>query len=211
MPRRQRATEIPTHTWELPERQWEEPERESSSEDPDNDEEPEAEASAEECGEIFVQFVMSMYFSGGLSAKNACTLCWWAGKAGARGPVSEYGFRPNAPTRHYARHIDLVEKIDVRAMREQMLALPVPRYTNYDTGRSFCSQFALPTKRFLQKLRPIRGSFKPPGRNPGRHPTGGIPLSSIGGPRRLSCHARCMSTGSRPRGATVSSAFGATT
>lgn len=143
MPRRHHSAEIPTHSWELPGRQWDESDRESSSEDPDSDDGPRVENSPEECGEIFVQFVMSMYFSGALSAKSACVLCWWAGKAGARGPVSEYGFRPNAPTGHYARHIDTVEKIDVRALREQLLALPVPRYTKYDAGRSV---FLLPVR-----------------------------------------------------------------
>lgn len=133
MPRRHRTSEIPTHSWEVPGRHWDDPERESSSEDLDSEDQ---EYTPEESGESFVQFVMPMYFSGSVSAKHACVLCWWAGKAGARGLVSDDGFRPNAPTGHYARHIDIVEKIDVRAMREQMLALPVPRYTEYAAGRS---------------------------------------------------------------------------
>jgi hypothetical protein len=63
----------------------------------------------EEAGIIFVEILVWLVGRGKrISAKWVCVLCWYAARAGQKGPAGEFGFRPDAPTGHYQRHLDTV-------------------------------------------------------------------------------------------------------
>ena len=60
----------------------------------------------EVAGDMLVQFLFAMHYKGQLSPKSMAVVCSWAFKARALGPVSQFGFRPEARTGHYQRHLD---------------------------------------------------------------------------------------------------------
>ena len=61
--------------------------------------------SPENASDMLVQFLLAMHYKSQLSAKSMAVMGWWAAKARALGPVSQFGFRPDAPTGHYQRHL----------------------------------------------------------------------------------------------------------
>lgn len=68
----------------------------------------------DEAGEMFLETIFGLMFSGQLSAKSVCVLCYWAHKAGASERIGKVGFRPNASsTGHYQRHLDSVLQTNV--------------------------------------------------------------------------------------------------
>ena len=71
-----------------------------------------------------------------MSAKSLCVLCWWAARAGIAGPAGSYSFRPGTPTGHYQRHVDSVSGVNLKANKQSMLKVGVPRYTKHGAGRS---------------------------------------------------------------------------
>eukprot|EP00969_Alexandrium_andersonii_P110855 4892941-Alexandrium_andersonii.AAC.1 len=58
---------------------------------------------------MFVELLLGMLWSGQkMTAKHACSLCWWASRAGAAEPIGRYAHRPTAPSGHFMRHLDRV-------------------------------------------------------------------------------------------------------
>ncbi len=53
-----------------------------------------------------MDLLLTLHFAGKLSAKSVALFAYWSARAGAKKPVKEYGFRPDAPTGHYQRHVD---------------------------------------------------------------------------------------------------------
>lgn len=61
---------------------------------------------AEEAGAALGDLLLELHVSGRLTAKHACLISHYAHKAGACGPVAQYGYKPGAPSGHYQRHLD---------------------------------------------------------------------------------------------------------
>ena len=104
----------------------------------DSDDESEgdgSDATGPEAGEQLVDLLLSLHYAGQMSAKTLSLICWWSAKAGAAGPVQKYGFRPDAPTGHYQRHLDQVSGVSLKAERSWRYVLSVPSLAKYDPSR----------------------------------------------------------------------------
>ena len=104
--------------------------------DASEDEPEDSEVSGVEAGECFVEFLLQLHFAGKLSAKSVCAACWFAHKAGAAAPVGQYAFRPNAPSGHYQRHLDLVTSVRVKEEVAWRYTVDIPQHSKYDLPRS---------------------------------------------------------------------------
>ena len=104
--------------------------------DASEDEPEDSDVSGVEAGECFVQFLLQLHFAGKLSAKSVCVACWFAHKAGAVAPVGQYAFRPNAPSGHYQRHLDLVTGVRVKEEVAWRYTVDIPQHAKYDLSRS---------------------------------------------------------------------------
>eukprot|EP00959_Pyramimonas_sp_CCMP1952_P157094 3285076-Pyramimonas_sp.AAC.1 len=93
------------HSWEVPLHSWEAPAPPIQIDDGDD---VCANISAEEAGQHFADFVVSLKQSGGISAKTACVLCYWASLGGCVGLAGRLGYRPDAQSGHFSRHFDTV-------------------------------------------------------------------------------------------------------
>ena len=69
---------------------------------------------AVDAGRAFIDLLLSLLTCGRLSAKNVCILCWWASKGGLAA-ARDLAFRPDAPSSHYQRHIDCVNKVALKS------------------------------------------------------------------------------------------------
>ena len=67
---------------------------------------------AETAGQELANFLINLKQIGRLSAKDVCTIAYLAKLCGLQGPATAFAFRPNAPTRHYNRHLNVCMKID---------------------------------------------------------------------------------------------------
>ena len=57
-----------------------------------------------EAVQLLFDYIVSMTMMGQvMSAKDACTLCWWAERAGAAGPLKEIAVRPDSTGGHFSR------------------------------------------------------------------------------------------------------------
>ena len=93
-------------------------------------------AEGEAAGELFAQCLCSLHVQGQRSAKSLCILSWWASRAGAKGPAKDYASRPNAPSGHYQRHLDMVHGARISDLRQTFYKIQVPRYQKWDGGRT---------------------------------------------------------------------------
>ena len=96
----------------------------------------EFDVSTEEAGDMLAQFLMSLHVAGQLRARSLCIICWWASKAGGIGGFADYAFRPNAPTGHFQRHVDCVNKVNLKDLGKAMLKLDLPMCSKFDASRS---------------------------------------------------------------------------
>eukprot|EP00969_Alexandrium_andersonii_P227301 10038727-Alexandrium_andersonii.AAC.1 len=74
-----------SYSWEQP---WEAPPRWMDS-DSDEEDAMNVELQGEEAGQELVEFLLSLYFAGKMSAKTVCVMCWWSSRAGALGPAKD--------------------------------------------------------------------------------------------------------------------------
>ena len=58
--------------------------------------------------EEFVRMLVDLKWTGVLSARQVCTLAFWASRAGARGSIAKLAERPDAQTGKFARRFDKV-------------------------------------------------------------------------------------------------------
>ena len=149
-----------SHSWEAPTTGASESSDDESCDDVLSVDDP------QEAGEVLIDYLVSLHLSGQLSAKAVCIASYWAAKAGAQGPASRYAFRPNAPTGHFARHLDTVMGIKLKEMGSDMLKVPVPRYTKWDGLRSSHDlPIQAPTRHCAKRLNatpPLCGNSKCP-------------------------------------------------
>ena len=160
MKRRRQPEAVPRHSWESAAPSWE---ADALFESSASEMETELEATGEAAGENLVELLLTLYFEGRVSAKTLCVLCWWAHRAGAAGPASNYAFRPGAPSGHYAAHIDRARGIDLAEERKGMLAIPIPKYPKYDGGggASTSARSSCPTRPWLPRSRQTLRSWPP--------------------------------------------------
>lgn len=143
MPRQKRQFEPTVLKTDLPDREADLPDWEGDSPRGDDrdaggsdDEEwhvPFSETGAA-AGELFMEYLLGLYYNGQVSAKVVCVLSFWAAAAGAKGPIKNFAYNPNG--KQFSRHIDIVTGVCLRKMTKNMLKLRVPRYGKYDAGRS---------------------------------------------------------------------------
>ena len=82
-------------------------------------------------GELLREMGVAMYAVGSLDAKNLCTLMYYASMAGACG-VDDLGFRPDAPTGHYSRHLKLV--LGICDEDHDLYELDVPLFSKWGSN-----------------------------------------------------------------------------
>jgi hypothetical protein len=98
---------------------------------------------AEQAGNYFSEFLMSLLFSHTISAKQCCVLAWWAQHAGAIGPAAEFAMAPNAKsTGHYQRKIDHVLRLKER--EHVLYELQVPGHAKYNASREVSTIHVIP-------------------------------------------------------------------
>ena len=93
-------------------------------------------ATGEEAGDLLINFLLDMHFLGKLSAKSLCVIAWYSSRAGAAGNIGAYGFRPNAPSGHFQRHLDKCLGVDMKAQRSWRYTVPVPGLHKHDFMRT---------------------------------------------------------------------------
>ena len=86
----------------------------------------------EEAGGVFVNMVLDLQYKGKLSAKDVCLLCFWAHRSGAPAKVGEIGFRPNAQSGQYQKHLDAVLETK---MHSDWYTVDVPVHNKHDQSR----------------------------------------------------------------------------
>ena len=87
----------------------------------------------EQAGEEFVNFLVELKVKGSLSAKQACCLAWWAGKAGCHGEAINMGRRPDLQSGQYSRHFDKWAECSPRALNAYKV--PLGRRVRHDATR----------------------------------------------------------------------------
>ena len=104
----------------------------------------------DEAAQCFLDLLLTLLWAGKVSAKTMCLLCWWAGRAGAIS-VGDWGFRPNAPSGHYQRHLDSKMGKTVKHVAQEKYKLPAPQYQNHDCSRTVHPTLATPPHEALAK------------------------------------------------------------
>ena len=89
------------------------------------------ELTSDEAGLEFVQMLLDLLFAGKVAAKHLCVLCFWASKAGVKA-AGPYAFRPDAPSGHFQRHLDLVLGAKVADTYE----IALPGHHKFDVSRT---------------------------------------------------------------------------
>ena len=90
-----------------------------------------------------------MNHEGRLTAKDTCTIAYWASKAGAAGPVSDIAYRPDASSGHFQRHLDTVGGL--KANSALFYQIPVPCHTKHDQRRRVVDVQVLPPHEGLHR------------------------------------------------------------
>ena len=89
----------------------------------------------EAAGEKLVDTLLTLLFSGVISAKAVCILCWVAYRAGCAGPVSVFKYNPKAQSGKFRRHIDTALGVDMMKMRKSAYHLDMPHYNKHNVSR----------------------------------------------------------------------------
>ena len=95
-----------------------------------------AEVTGEAAGDLLLDILLSLHYAGKLSARSLCVICWYAQRSGATGKVGDFGFRPEAPTGHFQRHLDTVTGIDMKSQMSWRYTVDVPQHDKYDASRT---------------------------------------------------------------------------
>ena len=99
-------------------------------------------------GQQLVEHALNLYLNRALSARDFCVQMWWAGKGGIQ-EATLYGFRPDAPTGHYQRHLTSV--LPFLRDRSKLYGITVPSYNANDFARSTHELQALPPHEILHE------------------------------------------------------------
>ena len=96
----------------------------------------------QEAGRELAEMLLSLHVDGRLSAKDTCTLSYWAYKAGAEGPVKDLAHNPKAPSGHFQRHLD--KTAGLRGDDAEFYRIPVPGHTKHSGSREVCQVSVIP-------------------------------------------------------------------
>jgi hypothetical protein len=102
-----------------------------------------------EAGVQLSELLLRCNVDGRLSAKDLCTIAYWASKAGALGPVRSLAHNPEAPSGHFQRHLDRVAGL--RGAPDTFMHLQVPGHTKYNAERDVQEVKVLPPHESLNK------------------------------------------------------------
>lgn len=80
------------------------------------------------------QYLVDRWLKGSMSAREVCTLAYWASAAGASGFVKKLAFRPDAPTGHFSRHLRTVLRMN--QLEKEQMSISVPCYSKTEFERS---------------------------------------------------------------------------
>ena len=89
--------------------------------------------SSEFAGDLFVEMLVDLKIGGTISAKVACTLAFWASKAGAVGPACDLAVRPNQASGEFSRHFDKWTGSGARSMTTY--PVPMARRMRFEASR----------------------------------------------------------------------------
>ena len=89
--------------------------------------------------QAFLDCLLDLADESKISAKDVCVLCWYASKSGMSDDVRRIGFRPDAPSGHYQRHLDSV--LDFAERRSQFYKLQVVGTRKQDASRNTFDMF----------------------------------------------------------------------
>ena len=92
--------------------------------------------------QAFLNYLLDLADESKISAKDVCVLCWYASKAGMSDDVRRIGFRPDAPSGHYQRHLDSV--LDFAERQSQFYKLQVVGTRKQDASRSTFDMCVVP-------------------------------------------------------------------
>jgi len=130
----------PSHSWEVRSRPFDEEEQPPLGHvgwgDSDEEDPPISNPVGDDAANLLIQFLFSLHYAGKLSARSLCVICWYASKAGGVGDLETYGFRSDAPSGHFQRHLDSVTGVDMKAQLSWRYTVDVPRHDKYDEGRT---------------------------------------------------------------------------
>lgn len=126
----------PRYSWEQAGSQWKYRPPGGESDDENSNASDDEEPTAVQAGAIFVEFLLNLLYTNALSAKAMCILCYWAAKAGAAGPVTDFALKPGSPSGHYRRKVDAATNVDLRASEASMYKISVPQHSKYDLSRT---------------------------------------------------------------------------
>ena len=73
--------------------------------------------------QAYVDYLLYLADESKISAEDVCVSCWYASKVGMSDDVRRIGFRPDAPSGHYQRHLDSV--LDFAEKQSQFYKLQV--------------------------------------------------------------------------------------
>ncbi len=93
---------------------------------------PDLEADA---GDVFHDMLVDLKCKGSISAKQACLLSYWAGKAGAKGKASALSQKPGQQSGSYSRRFDIVVGAGLSSLL--LFWMPVIRTHRFDASRRF--------------------------------------------------------------------------
>ena len=80
-------------------------------------------------------YLIDNVVSGLISSRAACTIAYWAVRAGANSPdLTKLQYRPDAQSGHFARHIDSV--LGTKTVQSRFYTLPIPGYSRSTMSRS---------------------------------------------------------------------------
>lgn len=80
-----------------------------------------------QAGKILLDYLLLLLFSGKMSAKVMCTICYWVWKAGCPSPhIRRFAQNPRAQTGKFQRHVDRCLGIDTHSASYR-IALPTYR------------------------------------------------------------------------------------
>ena len=129
----------PMHSWEQrAPHTWEDPRRQDQDEGSGDESDPENNLDAEgvEAGQYFISMLLHLHYTGKMSAKTVCCLCWWAKQAGIQGPAKDYAYKPTAQSGKFQRHIDRVNGIDLKDVAANRYTVATPGHSKHDCART---------------------------------------------------------------------------
>ena len=144
------ASSSKTYSWESSDRAWlfKPPQTRDSAESED-----ETEPSPEEARGLLLMFLLELFYTHSLSARSLCVICYWAAKAGALGPAVNYGLKPDSPSGHFQRKVDVVTGINLQSASQTMYKVSVPQHNKYDLSRTSHEMVVqLPHECFVEEM-----------------------------------------------------------